>query len=76
MTCEALLTELCERGMRLTRMDDTFRVTPAARLTPELLAELKGYKTEILALHPGGAQTRQDLLEQFRATALGLALLA
>jgi hypothetical protein len=51
-------------------------VTPAARLTPELLAELKGYKTEILALHPGGAQTRQDLLEQFRATALGLALLA
>lgn len=44
MTCEALLTELCERGMRLTRTDDTFRVTPAARLTPELLAELKGYK--------------------------------
>jgi hypothetical protein len=62
--------------MWLTRTDDTFRVTPAARLTPELLAELKRHKTELLALYPGGAQSGQELLERYRTTAMGLALLA
>jgi hypothetical protein len=54
MNILALITELMRRGFQLSPRGDKLAVTPASKLTPELMEILKTYKPEILRLLRSG----------------------
>ncbi|MBM4463424.1 MAG: hypothetical protein FJ012_08825 [Chloroflexi bacterium] len=49
MTVAAVLERLSELGVRLEVAGDKLRVTPASVVPPDLLADLRQYKPEIMA---------------------------
>jgi hypothetical protein len=57
-----LLIEIAERGITLTsgRTEERLNAKPTAALTPELIAEIKEHKQEIIALMREYERRRED----------------
>ena len=50
MTAAELIAELTRRGIRLETAGDRLRYSPRSALTPDLAAQMKAHKAELLVL--------------------------